>query len=351
MAEPRKSTPDETAAVTFAEALAPAAAPWLEAARTQLQAALQSGRLPHALLLLAAAGSGESALGLWAGQLALCDAPESAPCGRCPSCRLFLAGNHPDFVFISFEEEAKVIKVDQIRALAGKLTLKSFRGRRKVGIIDPADRMNTQAFNALLKTLEEPPEETLLVLVASRLDRLPRTVVSRCQRLRIVGPAMDVATRWLEASEARDDWPGLLELAGGAPVRAQDLARRRVPDIAREMQAALDATGRAPLDPLDLAQAWFRDRPTDRLAWLEAWIVRCIRELALGREAPRSSTSSGLPKAPAAMNIRTAFKLLDSIRAARATLESSLNTQLLFEDLLVRLSEACAGRDIGHLET
>ncbi len=349
MAETRKSASDDTSPATV-EGLLAAAAPWLEPARLQLQSALATGRLPHALLLQAAAGSGESALGLWAAQLALCDRPHSAPCGQCGACVLFLAGNHPDFVSISFEEDAKVIKVDQIRELATRLTLKSFRGRRKVGIIDPADRMNTPAFNALLKTLEEPPAETLLVLVASRLDRLPRTVVSRCQRLRVVAPTAESATRWLAAGEARDDWATLLELAGGAPVRAQELARRGVSELASDMQSALDAAGRTTLDPLELAQAWFRDRPADRLAWLEAWTARCIIDLSVGREAARSSTSSGLPKTPAPMNIRTAFKLLDRVRTARATLESSLNTQLLFEDLLVCLSEACAGRDIGHLE-
>ncbi len=348
----RTAKPVESVTTPVPERLAPAAAPWLADSREQLRAALAAGRLPHALLVLAPAGCGESALGWWAAQLALCDQePAAAPCGTCTACKLFLAANHPDFVSVELEDSSKVLKVDQIREVTAGLALTSFRGRRKVAVIDPADRMNTSSFNALLKTLEEPSRETLLVLVANRLDRLPRTVISRCQRLSVRLPATDVALAWLDQVEARSDWQALLALAGGGPVRAVELARGGMGDLPGSMAAALEAGSRQALDPLQLAQVWFQDRPADRLAWLEAWTVEQIRELTMAVDAARVSGGDRLPKGPAPMNIRAAFNLLDRIRAARAVLETSLNTQLLFEDLMICLAEACAGRGGGRMET
>jgi DNA polymerase-3 subunit delta' len=331
--------------------LAQSGVPWLARQRQQIAAARADGRLPHAILLHGPAGVGQAGLALWISQLVLCEKKGDVPCGRCPSCTLFLAGNHPDFYTLEREEKASFIKVDQVRELCGKLTLRSFRGGNKVGIIDPADQMNIQANNALLKTLEEPPEDTLLILSVSRLDRLPRTVVSRCQKLRLAAPTVEEATSWLNTEQPRDDWPDLLSLAAGAPFAALEMAADGTGELSNEMRAALaEAVEKRSFDPLGLAASWSKDRPAQRLAWLERCVERSIRGGAPSGDAVNNNRDFCLPIGGTGLNIRAAFTLLDSLRDARALLDGSLNTQLLFEDLLVRLVDALAGRTAGGME-
>jgi DNA polymerase-3 subunit delta' len=331
--------------------LAEAQVPWLAQQRAQLAAARREGRMPHALLLHGAAGAGQSGLALWTAQLVLCEAAGEGPCGRCPSCILFLAGNHPDFYSIELEEKASYIKVDQIREVCGKLAMRSFRGAGKVGIIDPADRMNIQSNNALLKTLEEPSEETLLILSASRLDRLPRTVISRCQRLKVSTPDEAQGMDWLNAQQPRDDWQELLALSAGAPLRALQMATDGTGELCEEMRRGLfEAIATNQYDPLGMAAAWCTDRTAERLAWLERWVEELIRRQVAEGDPVNNNRDSRLPRGEAGVNIRAAFAMLDRIREARALLEGSANTQLLIEDLMVQFVETLAGRTAGRME-
>ena len=347
----RKAELDDLAgsATDFAARLEIAAAPWLDALRERLTGVHRAGRLPHALLIHGTAGSGQSALAAWAAQLVLCDRVHEAPCGACAGCTLYLAGNHPDLNVLTVEDKATEIKIDQIRRLSERLALTSFRGGYKVGIIDPADRMNRNSFNALLKTLEEPPANTLLVLAAARIDHMPATVGSRCQRLRIPTPTAEVSLSWLRANGHGTGGLRLLKLAAGAPLAALELAQGGAGDLADEMAAAL-APG-VIRDPLGLANAWARDRPRQRLAWLEAWLEAGIRSLAVGSDAINNKCDFGLPLPGAGVNIQAAFTLLDRVRETRLALDGPLNAQLLFEDLLVGIAEALAGRMPDRLET
>lgn len=347
----RKAARDEAAPESggYAELLVTARAPWLDSLRERLSDAHGTGRMPHALLIHGTAGSGQSALAAWVAQLVLCDRPHEAPCGACQGCILFTAGNHPDLRLLSLQDKASEIKIDQVRELSEKLSLTSYRGGFKVGLIDPADRMNRHSFNALLKTLEEPSQDTLLILVAARIDRMPATVVSRCQRLRISTPAASAALSWLERAGQRAHGVRLLRLAGGAPLAALELARIGADELADDMAAALG--GGAIRDPLALAGAWSRDRPQERLAWLEAWLEGGIKALTGASDAVNNNCDFGLPLEGTGLNIRAAFTLLDRTRETRAALDGPLNAQLLFEDLLVGLTEALAGRMPDRLET
>lgn len=143
---------------------------------------LESGQVPPGLLFSGEEGIGKetAALGFTA---ALFCRFRSGPdaCGACPDCRLFRSGSHPNFLRVSPENLS--ISIDDIRQLQEELSLKSFSDRPRVALILPADRMTVQAANALLKTLEEPPPATHLLLVAHRISRLPATIVSRCQKV------------------------------------------------------------------------------------------------------------------------------------------------------------------------
>ncbi len=167
-----------------------AAVPWLAAVRARLGDMQDRARLPHGLLLAGSPGAGQAELAAWIAARLLCRKRSEAACGACADCKLFLAGSHPDYFWVSVAPDKKEISIDQMRELSGVLSLRSYRGGPKITVISPAESMNVKAFNALLKTLEEPADDTYLVLATSRIDRIPRTIASRCQRLRVPLPTV-----------------------------------------------------------------------------------------------------------------------------------------------------------------
>ncbi|HEX4647880.1 MAG TPA: hypothetical protein VH111_03560, partial [Steroidobacteraceae bacterium] len=137
-----------------------AAPPWTAAQRDALTAAFRAGRLPHALLIHEAPGAGGEWLATWVAQLLLCQEPARAPCGACAGCRRVGALQHPDLLWVRVSDDSRQIRIEQVRELAADLALTAFAGGYKIAIVTPADALNRFAANALLKTLEEPPQRT-----------------------------------------------------------------------------------------------------------------------------------------------------------------------------------------------
>ena len=200
-------------------------------------------RLPHALLLHGPRGTGKLALAERLAQRLLCESADLArrPCGACDACRWFLAGNHPDFRRlepealssqpVADEEEgvrrskkpSVVIKIEQVREFADFLNVGSHRGGLRVAVVHPAEDMNANAANALLKGLEEPPAGAIFLLVSHRPARLLPTVRSRCVAVPVPVPPREAALKWLSGQGVKDAerW---LAYAGGAPLGALEYA-------------------------------------------------------------------------------------------------------------------------------
>jgi DNA polymerase-3 subunit delta' len=206
--------------------------------------AARSARLPHALLVYGPRGIGKLALAERISQTILCESSGKKPCGSCDGCRWFLGGNHPDFRRVEPEALAKIapadpddeaptakrtkqpsieIKVDQVRALADFLYVRSHRGAMRVALVHPAEDMNENASNALLKGLEEPPAGAMFILVSHRPAQLLPTIRSRCVAIPVPIPPREAALGWLNDQGIKDAerW---LAYAGGAPLRALDYA-------------------------------------------------------------------------------------------------------------------------------
>lgn len=225
-------------------------------------------RLPHALLIHGPRGIGKLALATRFSQFLLCEARVgNQPCGRCEGCRWFLDGNHPDYRLIQPEalaEEAgeaeegaepvettskkakpsTEIKVGQIRALSDFLYVGSHRGARRIALVHPAEAMNLNAANSLLKALEEPPPGAIFILVTHAFGRLLPTVRSRCVKVAVAPPDPEASAKWLKRSGIPDAerW---LAFAGGAPLLARDLATGDRADELRRMMDLL-AAGQRP---------------------------------------------------------------------------------------------------------
>jgi DNA polymerase-3 subunit delta' len=197
--------------------------PWQQQAWQRIQQQIEQNKMPHALLL-----SGQQGIGKWhfaqsLGNYLLCSSPRAElACGQCRNCQLTLANSHPDKKFITPEDGAKTIKIDQVRELASFVSKTSQQGGRKVILLGPVEQLNTNSANALLKSLEEPAGDTVLILFTHVLSAVMATIRSRCQLLPMYTPIRQQASEWL-ANLQIEDGDTLLDLAGGAPLIARDM--------------------------------------------------------------------------------------------------------------------------------
>jgi DNA polymerase-3 subunit delta' len=310
--------------------------PWLHGPQRRVREAMSARRLPHALLLLSVPGLGAEQLANWIAALALCESDAPRPCGACASCHLLRADSHPDCYVVRIEEDAQQIKVDQIRHLIESLSLSSYRGGYKVGIVEGAEALNVNGANAFLKTLEEPTDNTLLIMVAKPSHRLPATIASRCMRVQLRAPASAEAVAWLEGrGQNRQNWDAALELAGGAPLLALELEKVGIAALEEEMQEHLRQMAAGAVDVTLLAGAWVKSEETVRLIWLENWITRRIHAYSGAATSLQSAEPARLPAALLKPKIRALFELLDAARELRRLAATGLNQQLALEALLL----------------
>ena len=310
--------------------------PWLAEIQARLRGAHAARRLPPALLIVSAQGLGAEPLAAWIAALALCEAPSGAPCGACASCVLLRADTHPDVHIVRLLEDAQQIKVDQIRELIESLSLSSYRGRRKLALVAEAETMNANGANALLKTLEEPSGDTLLILIARPSHRLPATIASRCQRLVLRAPTRADALEWLAGrAPGAASWEAALDLAGGAPLAALELPREAIGRLDEEMREALRRLASGSVDVSLLAEAWAKSDWQLKLIWLENWITRSVQADLAGVNSLQTAEPVRLPAALLKPKIRALFELLDSSRELRRLGSTGVNQQLALESLLL----------------
>ena len=324
--------------------------PWNEPILDSLR--VRRERLPHALLMHGPRGVGKLELAERVAQMLLCEHADLAkrPCDRCDACRWYLAGNHPDFRRVEPEAIAKVptpveeegeegstaeaparrtkqpsiiIAVDQVRALADFLNVRSHRGALRIALVHPAEDMNANAANALLKGLEEPPAGAMFILVSHRPARLLPTIRSRCVAIAVPIPSRDAATGWLKEKGAGEPerW---LAYAGGAPVRALAYA---------EEAAAWDRLLKSP-------------GPVDDRENLER-LTEVLQKIAYDR----AFAAFGLPpkyqtpaKAPNAAKARQWLAFACEMGENRALSRHPLNARLFSADLVARLQNLEGGR-------
>ncbi|MDP9012654.1 MAG: DNA polymerase III subunit delta' [Pseudomonadota bacterium] len=310
--------------------------PWLRDSQQRLRDSMLAQRLPHSSLLLSTPGLGAEYLANWMAALALCDSKAERPCGVCAACSLLRSDSHPDYAVVRLEEDAKQIKVDQVRELIGSLTLKSYRGGYKVAIIEGAETLNTNSANAFLKTLEEPSADTMLMLIARPTHRLPATIASRCLRLVLRAPPNDAAVAWLRAHGRPDqDWQAALALAGGAPLLALELNEAGIGALEKEMQEDISAIAAGSVDVTLLADHWVKSNLPLRITWLENWITRRVHAYLGSANSNQSAERVRLPAALLKPKMRALFELLDAARDLRRLASTGINQQLALEALLL----------------
>ena len=313
--------------------------PWLAPAQQRLLAAAARERLPTGLLIHGTTGIGAVWFARWAAALVLCEQRANAPCGRCQSCLRVDLNQHPDLLWVTPQDDSREIRVDQVRGLSAELSLTSHAGGYKLAVLSPAERLNRNAANALLKTLEEPLGRCMLVLVAAQPGGLPATLRSRCQRIDLLAPTASAAENFVRAQGGGADALRLLEVLGLEPLTVLDIDAGAVLAVADDTNATLRALMSGGQDIVAIAERWAREHYEWRLSCVENWLTDCVRSASGdGRASAKLGVGAHLPAGRPALNIRSLFEQLDGIRELRRLAEAPLNKSLAIERLLWRMN-------------
>ena len=261
-------------------------------------------QMPHAVLLHGQPGIGKRALAMAFAQALLCSSPsaDGQACGQCDACHWFAQGNHPDFHLVrpeALDDEAdggedakeskeggkkkapsKIIRIEQIRRLIDAVGVGTHRGGWRVVVMYPLDMLPVEAANALLKTLEEPPSNTLFLLITDRIDRLLPTILSRCRQQAVQPPSAELALAWLK-EEGVPDAAALLAESGNAPLAGQDAAS--APERP-QLAALVEQLGRADqFEPLTAAELLQKTPLPQVFGTLQRWLFDLISLKMAGR--------------------------------------------------------------------
>lgn len=284
---------------------------------------------------------------------------------------LFDAGTHPDVHVVvreidaedsdalhhryarrHIEERAKgtkpktVITIGQIRHLIEAVSTRVHSGRRKVVLLLDAHAMNINAANALLKLLEEPPADTLLVCVTDQVHRLPATVRSRCAHVAFAMPPRDAAREWLAAQTDSDSVDAALDLAGGAPLEALRLVEEDRIAARRTWLKGLEALYSDRADPAEIAGLGIQKIGLPDALALSQKVLVDLARCRLDAPAERlfnPDMQQWLQKRAERLQLQTTFDLIDAIGRMRQDLDGPLDATLLLEDTLIQMRQAVTG--------
>jgi DNA polymerase III subunit delta' len=308
---------------------------------TILRQALSADRLHHAYLFLGPHGTGKRTIALALAQALHCNQSELDSCGKCGQCHAVCNGNHADVRLIEPLSGKKEISIQQVRDLEKELSFRSFSGKKKVAIIDPAPLMNPAAQNALLKTLEEPPPGCLLILIASNAGGVIPTIRSRAVALTFGSIPRDLLVKYFISTAGRteDQAEVLAALSNGSLSAATMGAKQKLLEKRREWLELM-----ACLTPgnyhaaMASAERLTRDR-ADTLSFLE-WLEIWLRDLLVYRVDPFSEKLVNLDMRAEIERQYTDVSfdqldcLLEKTRDAGRRVQRNLNRRMVLEDLL-----------------
>lgn len=311
------------------------ALPWLNQQSQWWLELMASQNIPHAILLKGDKGLGKSEFAWFMAESLLCQEKQAdkRPCGNCSSCHLFASGNHTDF--FSVKAEKNIIKIDQIRKMSESVTLSSAQGSYQVVLIHEIEKLNSSSANALLKTLEEPSAQTLIILTCNEYDNVLPTIKSRCIKLDFFTPETAVAKKWLEdelnASEqvSEQDVDLALFYASGSPLLAEKILSESLVGEIALMVEDMNQIKRNQTSVVNVAKSWIKDEKFDLLKYVVVLLLSQYRKSTLG------IASFEPPLSLEILNPKKVPIFLSMLNLLLKRLDTPLKKELLIEELLI----------------
>lgn len=316
--------------------------PWQQSNWQMLLQQIEQQRLPHALLLTGLPSMGKLEFAHLIINFLSCEQPQQQACGQCRACQLLAAGTHPDVAVLQPEKPGAAIKVDQVRELTAKFNQSSQLGRYKLAVIEPAEAMNIASANAILKTLEEPFGDTLIILVSHQPAKLIATIRSRCQQIKFAVPQNALSESWLQQQlDRKQDVASLLALADGVPLLALDYAKTDMLKQRKTLLLELISILQQQTAPTVIAGKYYAELS---LPLFLSWLMAIVSDLLkLYQQADRKTLNHinflpELEKLSSMMTLSSTIHTIDLLKEAMklANRPININSQLLIEKVLIQ---------------
>lgn len=311
--------------------------PWQQTLWEKWQQLLEQNRLHHAILLTAAKGSGRGELARHLAHTVLCQNGYTEACGMCHACQLLAAQTHTDFHVIKPEQEGKQISVDAVRQCNRWAVETSQLGGRRVILIENADALGEAAANALLKTLEEPPENCQFILTAQSLDSLLPTIVSRCNKWRLSVPDEAQTQHWVEMQLMQSIKTEAVRLNCGAPLATLQFIEQGQDIRHGKLVEAFATYLQPPHTGLYDVAGLCAGEGTISLQWLSFFLLDCIKlQQGAGQYLVHRESASWVQKVAQAVPAATLIRQARQINKLHQQLQkhTGLNDELLIVEWL-----------------
>jgi DNA polymerase-3 subunit delta' len=335
--------------------------PWFQ---QQWQEVLQrKSTLPHALLFRGREGIGKLDFVRKLAQSLACEMPaaDGAACGACRSCRWFAASSHPDYRELQPEalrlveadetstaerKPSQQISVDEVRELQDFINLTAHHSGGKIIVFYPAETLNANAANALLKNLEEPPPSTRFMLIAHRPSYLPATIISRCQQVVLPTPRVATAEQWLRGQGVADPMLSLAQ-TGNAPLAALTLNDS---EFWTQRKALLGSLAAPKLDALTLAEQ-VREFPVGRLlGWLQRWTYDLLSAKSVGSVRYNPDFETALSRIAGSLRAADIARYHRELVRQQRSVNHPLNPRLFIEQLLLWYAALLRGEFVAGVD-
>ncbi len=324
------------------------ALPWQLPLTAQLVALKSQRRLPHGLLIEVRSAVDSRAFGWHLSMALLCQSQQDGqPCGHCPACVAMLANNYPDFSFTTLEINErnhklyKDIRIEQIRKLIHQMSLTHSLESGKIALIYPAEKLNAAAANALLKTLEEPSQDSVLIILTHNPGRLPVTIRSRCQHWVVENPDQQTAMNWLQAEGLPlQDIPDYLALSQQDAQLAVQLYQQQFKQQYDRFTELFEQYRQDSIDVVSLVQALKKPSAETLRLVLKSAVQNMIYTVL---QQPLTSMVK--------QQLSALLQLFDRQQHLLSIEDNNLNLQLQLEDVLISLKQIISEDNHGRSQS
>ena len=309
---------------------------WHKKTWQQFTQARSQDHLPHAILLSGEKGIAKLSLARRMAKALICinnESGEGDACNECQSCKTYESEANPDFTQISLLEDKQQINVDQIRALSEFLTYSRSYNTNRVVIINPVERMNVNAANSLLKSLEEPSANTVIILVTAKISQLLPTIKSRCQLFNVSSPSKDQALDWLKQQDQTLDAEAILEITGNKPLKALTISQEDI-ESRNQFFQELSTVINQQITVSEMAKKWEKYDLETLLNWQILLIQKAIKHSVTISATTEKPSKSNHPLTKH-LSAEDHWQLYQNLIKQKQYIHTSVNSLMLVENMII----------------